>query len=78
VLTYFLIDFEMVSVAPVITGITVYLHYTYILLLLLLLLWFRASYFNMCKYTERDATVSCLLFQETLLVSGIYHDHHQE
>jgi hypothetical protein len=26
--------------------------------------WFRASYFSMYKYTQRDATVSWLLFQE--------------
>jgi hypothetical protein len=32
----------------------------------------------MYKYIQQDATVSWLLFKETLRVSGIHHAHHQE
>jgi hypothetical protein len=33
---------------------------------------------NMSKYIQQDATVSWLLFQETLHVSGVHYAHHQE
>jgi hypothetical protein len=53
VLTYFLNDFEMVPVAPIITGITL----VFILLLLLLLLLLTAIELSLggtCPYTSTD------------------------
>jgi len=54
-LMYFLIDFEMISIAPIITGITLVI---LLLLLLLLLLLFTASKFSLggsspCTSTDK-------------------------
>jgi hypothetical protein len=43
VLTYFVNDFEMVPVAPIITGITVVFTFHVLLLLLLLLLYYQTT-----------------------------------
>jgi hypothetical protein len=52
VLMYFLNDFEMLPVAPIITGITLDLHSTYALFLLLLLLLLLLLFAIISGYTR--------------------------